>query len=64
MRILRLFLGQVLINFNRMLEDLEAGVDRTDTKLSGAMQRMKKFIRQTEGQSCLPVSGSILTSDD
>ena len=33
-----------------MLGDLEAGVDNTDTKLSGAMQRMKKFVRQTEGQ--------------
>lgn len=36
--------------YGRMLHDLEAGVDRTDTKLSGAMQRMKKFIRQTEGE--------------
>jgi hypothetical protein len=33
-----------------MLDDLERNVDRTDSKLSGAMQRMKKFIRQTEGE--------------
>ena len=32
-----------------MLDDLEAGVDHTDNKLSDAMRRMKKFIRQTEG---------------
>lgn len=37
-----------------MLDDLEAGVDRTDNKLSDAMRRMKKFIRQTEGSSLLP----------
>ena len=34
-----------------MLDDLEAGVDRTDNKLSDAMRRMKKFIHHTEG-SC------------
>lgn len=34
---------------HRMLVDLEQGVDRTDAKLDSAMQRMKKFIRQTEG---------------
>lgn len=33
-----------------MLTDLEAGVDRTETKLNGAMRRMRKFIRQTEGE--------------
>lgn len=31
-----------------MLEDVEAGVDRTDSKLSDAMHRMRRFIRQTE----------------
>ena len=35
-----------------MLDDLEVGVDRTDSKLSDAMRRMRKFIRQTEGTSC------------
>jgi hypothetical protein len=34
---------------HRMLNDLEAGVDRTENKLGGAMKRMKKFIRDTEG---------------
>lgn len=38
---------------NRMLEDLEVGVDHTDNKLSDAMRRMRKFIRQTEGTCCL-----------
>ncbi|KIK38863.1 hypothetical protein CY34DRAFT_808940, partial [Suillus luteus UH-Slu-Lm8-n1] len=31
-----------------MLDDLEANVDRTDSKLSNAMRRMKKFVRDTE----------------
>jgi syntaxin 6 len=31
-----------------MLDDLESGVDQTDTKLSDAMRRMRKFIRQSE----------------
>jgi hypothetical protein len=33
-----------------MLDDLEANVDRTDSKLSNAMRRMKKFVRDTEGK--------------
>ena len=33
-----------------MLDDVERGVDRTDSKLNNAMRRMKKFIRQTEGK--------------
>ncbi|KZP15278.1 hypothetical protein FIBSPDRAFT_867369 [Athelia psychrophila] len=41
-------MGQEIEEHVEMLGDLEAGVDRTYTKLSGAMQRMKKFIRQTE----------------
>ena len=36
-----------------MLGDLEGGVDRTDSKLSDAMRRMRKFIRQTEGMVLL-----------
>lgn len=43
-----------------MLGDLEQGVDQSDAKLSGAMRRMKKFIRQTEGSS--PRLGSIMLS--
>ncbi|KAG1876835.1 t-SNARE [Suillus tomentosus] len=33
-----------------MLDDLEANVDRTDSKLSSAMRKMKKFVRDTEGK--------------
>lgn len=33
-----------------MLDDLGQNVDRTDTKLSGAMKKMQKVIRATEGQ--------------
>jgi hypothetical protein len=33
-----------------MLGDLDRNVDRTDSKLSDAMRRMRKFIRETEGQ--------------
>jgi len=36
---------------DRMLDDLEANVDQTDSKLSNAMRRMKKFVRDTEGRS-------------
>jgi len=31
-----------------MLDDLEEGVTRTDTKLGSAMRKMRKFVRQTE----------------
>jgi syntaxin 6 len=40
--------GREILEHNEMLDDLEVGVDRTDNKLSGAMRRMRKFIRQTE----------------
>jgi syntaxin 6 len=41
----------------RMLGDLDRGVDRTDSKLSDAMRRMRKFVREIEGQfrCCLSV---------
>ena len=40
----------------RMLDDLDRGVDRTDSKLSDAMRRMRKFVREIEGQlRCLLV---------
>jgi len=32
----------------RLLDDLEQGVNRADTKLDSAMTKMRKFIRQTE----------------
>ena len=44
-------IGQEVVEHNEMLGDLEQGVDRSDAKLSNAMQRMKKFIRDTEGAS-------------
>lgn len=34
----------------RMLSDVERGVDQADSKLNDAMTKMKKFIRETEGQ--------------
>ena len=34
-----------------MLDDLDRGVDRTDSKLSDAVRKMRKFVRETEGQS-------------
>lgn len=41
-------MGQEIGEHNEMLDDLERNVDRTDSKLSDAMRRMKKFVRQTE----------------
>ncbi|KAJ7719767.1 t-SNARE [Mycena olivaceomarginata] len=41
-------MGQEIVEHNEMLDDLESGVDQTDTKLSDAMRRMRKFIRQSE----------------
>ena len=34
----------------RMLDDLDHDVDRTDSKLSDAMRRMRKLVREIEGQ--------------
>lgn len=41
-------MGQEISEHNEMLEDLEEGVDRTDSKLSEATRRMKKFLRDSE----------------
>ncbi|KAF7316324.1 SNARE domain protein [Mycena indigotica] len=41
-------MGQEILEHNEMLDDLEQGVDRTDTKLNDAMSRMRRFIRQSE----------------
>ncbi|KAG9313640.1 t-SNARE [Chiua virens] len=41
-------MGQEIGQHNEMLDDLERGVDRTDSKLDSAMRKMKKFIRDTE----------------
>jgi t-SNARE complex subunit (syntaxin) len=34
--------------FFRMLDDLEQGVDQTDSKLGDAMRKMRKFLRDSE----------------
>ena len=34
-----------------MLDDLEANVDTTDSKLQKNLKRLKKFVRETEGES-------------
>jgi hypothetical protein len=38
----------------RLLDDLERNVDTTETKLGGAMQRMRKILRDSEekGSGC------------
>ncbi|KAG8960835.1 hypothetical protein FRC03_006078 [Tulasnella sp. 419] len=41
-------MGREIVEHNEMLGDLEAGVDRTANKLSGAMAKMRKFVRDTE----------------
>ncbi|KAI0035438.1 syntaxin 6, N-terminal-domain-containing protein [Vararia minispora EC-137] len=41
-------IGQEVVEHNEMLEDLEQGVDRTDSRLGSAMRKMRKFIRDTE----------------
>ncbi|KAI1788671.1 t-SNARE [Ganoderma leucocontextum] len=41
-------MGREIVEHNELLDDLERGVDRSDTKLSTAMSKMRKFIRQTE----------------
>ncbi|KAJ7211335.1 t-SNARE [Mycena pura] len=41
-------MGQEILEHNELLDDLESGVDQTDTKLSEAMRRMRKFMRQSE----------------
>jgi len=41
-------MGREIGEHNEMLDDLEQGVTHSDQKLSGAMKRMRKFIRDTE----------------
>ncbi|KAH9941574.1 t-SNARE [Epithele typhae] len=41
-------MGQEIGEHNEMLDDLERGVSNSDAKLTTAMAKMKKFIRQTE----------------
>lgn len=47
-----------------MLDDLERGVDQTDTKLNGAMRRMRQFLRQSEEKGsgwCIVILIIVLT---
>ncbi|KIM46835.1 hypothetical protein M413DRAFT_440410 [Hebeloma cylindrosporum] len=41
-------MGQEIGEHNEMLTDLEENVDHTDDKLSDAMRRMRKFLRDSE----------------
>jgi len=41
-------MGTEISEHNEMLDDLDHGVDRTSNKLSDAMHRMRKFVRETE----------------
>jgi len=41
-------MGREITEHSEMLGDLEQGVTNSDQKLSSAMQRMRKFIRDTE----------------
>ncbi|KAF8474447.1 t-SNARE [Russula ochroleuca] len=41
-------MGSEISEHNEMLDDLDHGVERTDSKLSDAVRRMRKFVRETE----------------
>jgi len=41
-------MGNEIQEHNEMLDDLEQNVDRSETKMSGAMRRMRKFLRDSE----------------
>jgi len=41
-------IGQETVEQNEMLDDVGHRVDRTESKLGGAMHRMQRFIRETE----------------
>ncbi|KAI0296381.1 t-SNARE [Russula brevipes] len=41
-------MGSEISEHNEMLDDLDRGVDQSDSKLSDAMRRMRKFVRETE----------------
>ncbi|KAH9171300.1 t-SNARE [Lactarius sanguifluus] len=41
-------MGSEISEHNEMLDDLDRNVDRTDSKLSDAMRKMRKFVRETE----------------
>ncbi|KAK7044659.1 SNARE domain protein, partial [Favolaschia claudopus] len=57
-------MGQEIVEHNEMLDDLERGVDQTDSKLSDAMRRMRKFLRQSEEKGsgwCIVILIIVLT---
>ncbi|KZV92677.1 hypothetical protein EXIGLDRAFT_718128 [Exidia glandulosa HHB12029] len=41
-------IGQEVMEHNELLDDLESGVDRAESKLGNAMAQMRRFIRETE----------------
>jgi len=41
-------MSQEIVEHNELLDDLEQGVDQTDSKLNNAMLQMRKFMRQSE----------------
>ncbi|KAH8987892.1 t-SNARE [Lactarius akahatsu] len=41
-------MGSEISEHNEMLDNLDRSVDRTDSKLSDAMRKMRKFVRETE----------------
>ncbi|KAG6901601.1 hypothetical protein C0995_010162, partial [Termitomyces sp. Mi166 len=41
-------MGQEIVEHNELLDDLERGVDTTESKLNNAMRRMRYFMRQSE----------------
>ncbi|KAH9171917.1 t-SNARE [Lactarius sanguifluus] len=41
-------MGSEISEHNEMLDDLDRNVDRMDSKLSDAMRKMRKFVRETE----------------
>ncbi|KAI9509025.1 hypothetical protein F5148DRAFT_1283361 [Russula earlei] len=43
-------MGSEISEHNEMLDDLDHGVDRTESKLTDAMRRMRKLVRETEGR--------------
>ena len=47
---------QSLLTRRRLLSDVERGVDQADNKLNDAMSKMRKFIRETEGQYELQIT--------
>ncbi|KAI6043950.1 t-SNARE [Pisolithus marmoratus] len=54
-------MGQEIEQHVEMLEDLERHVDGTDTKLNTSMRRLRRFVRETEGECLKTKSGWCIT---